>query len=99
MLDKPVNYVDGKPEFGRFRASDPRWTKEIKTITRFFLRPGQTVLYQVDNDNRVAYSRYQIQLVNDDEVKPLQQDGGQQYAQEIKDKRKHNNPILSSLGE
>jgi hypothetical protein len=89
QLDKPVNYVDGKPEVGNFRKGDPRWSKEIKTITRFYLRPSQVPLYQVDNDSRVAYSRYQIQIVRDDEVKPTARDGAEQYAQFITGKRKH----------
>jgi hypothetical protein len=89
QLDKPTNYVDGKPEIGKFRRGDTRWSKEIKTISRFFLRPSQVPLYQVDNDDRVAYSRYQLQLVKDDEVKPTARDGAEQYAQSIKGKRTH----------
>jgi hypothetical protein len=88
QLDKPTNYVDGKPEIGKFRRGDIRWSKEIKTISRFFLRPDQPPLYQVDNDSRVAYSRYQIQIVRDDEVKPTTRDGAEQYATEIVSKRK-----------
>jgi hypothetical protein len=36
----------------------------------------------------VAYSRYQIQIVRDDEVKPTTRDGAEQYATEIVSKRK-----------
>ena len=89
QLDKPLNYVDGKPEIGSFRKGDVRWSKKVGVITRFFLRPDQPPLYQVDNDNRVAYSRYQLQIVGEDEVQPTIRDGAQQYAQEITGKRKH----------
>jgi hypothetical protein len=87
QLDKPVNYVDGKPEIGNFRKADIRWSKEIKTITRFYLRPNQPPLYQVDNDSKVAYSRYQLQVVKPDEVLPTMRDGGEQYAQRITNKK------------
>jgi hypothetical protein len=87
QLDKPVNYVDGKPEVGKFRKGDIRWSKDVKTITRFFLRPNQVPLYQVDDDARVAYSRFQLQLVADNEVMPISRDGAEAYAQKITDKK------------
>jgi hypothetical protein len=94
QLDKPTNYIDGKPEIGKFRRGDTRWSKEIKTITRFYLRPDQVPLYQVDNDDRVAYSRYQLQLVRDDEVKPTTRDGAQQYAQRITNKKTEKGKVM-----
>jgi hypothetical protein len=96
-LDKPVNYVDGKPEIGKFRRGDIRWSKEIKTISRFFLRPDQIPLYQVDNDARVAYSRYQLQVTRDDEVKPNQPDGNQSYAQRITNKKTEKGKIFYQI--
>jgi hypothetical protein len=97
QLDKPVNYVDGKPEIGKFRRGDIRWSKEIKTISRFFLRPDQIPLYQVDNDARVAYSRYQLQVTRDDEVKPNQPDGNQSYAQRITNKKTEKGKIFYQI--
>jgi hypothetical protein len=41
----------------------------------------------------VAYSRYQLQLVKDDEVKPTARDGAEQYAQSLSGKRKHKGVI------
>ena len=38
-------------------------------------------MYQVDNNNNVSYTRYQLQVVNPNETKPPAQ--REQYAQEI----------------
>jgi hypothetical protein len=70
QLDNPIGYVDGKRLHGKFRTGDIRWTKEIHTITQFYLRPDQPVLYQVDNNKKVAYTKYQLQVVNNNEEKP-----------------------------
>lgn len=88
QLDKPVDYVEGKRLHGKFRTGDIRYTKQIGTITRFFLRPDQPVLYQVDNKTNVAYTRYQLQVVKANEVKPPTKVQTKHYAQEIISKRK-----------
>jgi len=70
QLDNPIDYVDETKLNGRFRAGDTRWSKTVYTITSFYLRPGQPPMYQLDNDKRVAYTKYQLQIVRDDEVRP-----------------------------
>jgi hypothetical protein len=70
QLDNPVGYVAGKRLNGKFRTGDIRWTKEIHTITQFYLRPDQPVMYQLDNNDKVAYTKYQLQVVNENEEKP-----------------------------
>jgi hypothetical protein len=42
----------------------------------------------------VAYSRYQLQLVRDDEVKPTTRDGAQQYAQRITNKKTEKGKVM-----
>ena len=88
QLDNPIDYVDEKRLHGKFRTGDIRWTKKIGTITRFFLRPNQPVMYQVDNNNNVAYTIYQLQVIPKNELKPSTQGQVQHYAQEIISKRK-----------
>jgi hypothetical protein len=70
-LDNPIDYVTGKRLHGRWRAGDIRWDKNIKTVTQFYLMPNQPPMYQLDNNPHVSYSREQLQLVKNDEVKPL----------------------------
>jgi hypothetical protein len=65
QLDNPESYVDGKKLHGKFRAGDIRYSKEIHTITQLYLRPGQPPMYQVDNNRKVAYTKYQLQVIND----------------------------------
>ncbi len=88
QLDNPVTYVEGKKLHGKFRTGDIRWTKNTGTITQFYLRPGQPVMYQVNDDKNVAYTRPQLQVVSSDEVKPSSKAQKQFYAQEIVGKRK-----------
>jgi hypothetical protein len=88
QLDNPVGYAEGNKLIGKFRTGDIRWTKNIGTITRFYLRPNQPVLYEVDNNNNVAYTRPQIQVVQHDEVKPSPKAQKQFYAQKITGKKK-----------
>lgn len=70
QLDNPVDYVNEKKLTGKFRTGDIRWSKTIHTITSFYLRPAQPPMYQLDDDTRVAYTKYQLQLVKDDEIRP-----------------------------
>jgi hypothetical protein len=87
QLDNPVSYVDDKRLNGRFRTGDIRWSKKISVITRFYLRPNQPVMYQVDNDDTVAYTKYQLQIVKDDEMMPPPTAQRDFYAQEIVGKK------------
>lgn len=70
QLDNPIDYVNEKNLSGRFRAGDIRWSKTVHKITSFYLRPGQPPMYQLDDDTRVAYTKYQLQVVRNDEVRP-----------------------------
>lgn len=70
QLDNPKTYVDDIKLSGKFRAGDIRWTKTIHTITQIYLRPAQPPMYQVDNNKRVAYTKYQLQVVKENETKP-----------------------------
>ena len=69
LLDKPENtYNEGRLS-GKFRKSDIRWSRDLKTITNIFLTPTYPIMYQLDNDNTVAYTQNQLQIIN----KELQQ--------------------------
>ena len=70
QLDNPQSYIEERPLTGKFRAGDVRWSKTIHTITQFYLRPNQPPMYQLDNDKRVAYTKYQLQVVKSDETVP-----------------------------
>ena len=87
QLDNPIDYVEGKKLGGKFRTGDIRWTKKIGKITRFFIRPDQPVMYQVDDNDNVAYTRPQLQIVGNNEVKPPTTKQTKHYAQEIVSKR------------
>jgi hypothetical protein len=87
-LDNPVDYVEGKRLHGKFRTGDIRWSRKVSIITQFYLRPDQPVMYQIDNDSRVAYTHEQLQIVKDNEVKPNPKGQKQFYAVKIIDKKK-----------
>lgn len=70
QLDNPVNSVDNKRLHGKFRVGDIRFSKEILPITQVYLRVNQPILYKVGDNSNVAYSRNQLQVVENNEVKP-----------------------------
>lgn len=70
QLDNPIDAVESKRLNGSFRIGDIRWSKNIGHVTQVYLRPDQPPLYEVDNDNNVAYTRNQLQVVRSDEKKP-----------------------------
>jgi hypothetical protein len=69
QLDNPISYLQSSKLHGKFRAGDIRWNKTPHPITTFFLRPNQPPMYQVNNNNNVAYTRNQLQIVKD-EIQP-----------------------------
>lgn len=71
VLDYPINLADGERWAGNFRATDIRWNQHPKTITNILIMPNQPPLYILDDNNKVAYTRNQIQLVNDSEQWPI----------------------------
>jgi hypothetical protein len=70
QLDNPITYVEGKQLTGKFRSGDIRWSKSTHIITRIFLRPNQPPMYQCDDNDKVAYTKYQLQVIKDNEAKP-----------------------------
>ena len=93
QLDNPVDYVNENNLSGKFRAGDIRWSKTIHTITLFYLRPAQPPMYQLDDDTRVAYTKYQLQVVRDDEVKPSTQSQNKWNIERLVRRYKRNNKI------
>ena len=70
QLDKPQEFIGGKRLNGRFRIGAIRWNPVVQEITQIYLRPGFCPMYQVDNNTNVAYTKNQLQVVKEDEVKP-----------------------------
>jgi hypothetical protein len=73
MLDEPVNIADRK-QIGKFRTADHRWTTMKYKIINYIIDPFQPLLYVVDRplkeNERVAYTRNQLQVVPEDEEDP-----------------------------
>lgn len=72
IADRPFAAHDDSKLHGNFRASDLRWEKEIHTIEKIQLSQGQPPLYKVSGIDNVRYTREQLQLVSDNEVKTSQ---------------------------
>ena len=75
ILDYPIDTHNEKRVHGKFRASDIRWHPEIRTIKNILLTTGQPPLYQLDDgkdgiDQRVAYTKQQLQVVDKNEELP-----------------------------
>lgn len=63
LLDKPKDFLTGSRLHGNFRVGDLRWSKEPEKITDYYLRPAQPLMYQLNNNKHVAYTKYQLQQV------------------------------------
>lgn len=93
QLDNPISYIDEKTLSGKFRAGDIRWTKSVHKITQIYLRPGQPPMYQVDNDKRVAYTKYQLQVVKENEIRPTTQSQNKYNIEKLIRRFKRSNKI------
>jgi hypothetical protein len=80
----------GSKLHGTFRVGDLRWSKTTHTITHVILNPDTPPLYQIDDNGKIAYTIYQLQVVKPNEIKPT---SDKDYAQEIVDKKKVKNVI------
>jgi hypothetical protein len=69
QLDHPKG-TTGEKLFGKFRSTDYRWDQKISTITSVYLAPDSPPLYQLDNNQDVAYTKNQLQKVDDKEELP-----------------------------
>lgn len=88
QLDNPEDYVEGQRLHGRFRKGDIRWSRSTHTIVQISLRPSQPPMYLLSNmPVQVAFTKYQLQPVSDDEV-VNKRDAREQYAQRIISKKK-----------
>lgn len=71
QLDFPINVVTGKKlETSNFRKTDIRFNPKLQTVTRIILKPDSPVIYMVDNQKNVGYTRNQLQVVPENELEP-----------------------------
>lgn len=71
VLNYPVDASDfNKKLYGKFRRGDVRWTKSVHTIDSYHIRPFQPPLYIISDNDNVAYTRNQLQLVGKQEAAP-----------------------------
>jgi hypothetical protein len=64
-LDEPHDIPANKKLHGRFRAGDLRWERTPTHIIRISMRPNQPIMYVTERNRNVAYTRKQIQLVDE----------------------------------
>jgi hypothetical protein len=73
ILEEPR--VTDEVLYGKFRAGDRRWDDRVRKIYQVLVRPDQPVLYVVtlpdsDKPDKVAYTRQQLQVVQNNEPEP-----------------------------
>lgn len=71
ILDYPIKAHNNKKEYGKFRAGDIRWSKEIYKIMHVLIQPGSPVLYFINEEEnsdkmngKVAYTKGQLLKVD-----------------------------------
>lgn len=70
LLNKPINTYNSGGLSGTFRKSDIRWSREIKTITNVLITPNMPVMYQVDDIDKVTYTKQQLQEIKGEQTAP-----------------------------
>lgn len=68
-LDNPKGALGEKLQ-GKFRITDIRWDQKERTITNIIFSDGFPPLYVVDENNRITYTRNQLQEIPKNERKP-----------------------------
>jgi hypothetical protein len=70
MLTQPVDFKERNLK-GHFRIGDQRWTQDQYKIVNYVFDPHQPVLYKLNQKlkphEHVAYTRQQLQVVNENE--------------------------------
>jgi hypothetical protein len=85
--------INNEKLFGKFRATDYRWDQKISTITSVYMAPDSPVLYQLDNNDQIGYTKNQLQLVDDKEQLPEKVADEKYIIEKIVKKIKINNKI------
>lgn len=94
ILDKPIDITTGKRHAdSNWRVTDARWSKKNHTIEQVILRSNQPPLYRVDGLKNTVYTRSQLQIVNENESKPIIPKEETYEVERILEKKKINNLI------
>jgi len=62
QLEAPIDIAAGKRLHGGFRATDIRWTRQIKPIEWVSLLPSEPPLYKVEGE-KIMRTRNQLQVM------------------------------------
>ena len=93
-LDKPENTYNSNKLYGKFRKSDIRWSRDLYYISNILLTPNQVVMYMVNNNNSIAYTKKQLQIVNKKLTQPnpeyIRNTPDTYIVESIKDKKTEN---------
>jgi hypothetical protein len=69
-LDEPREQVHGQKLHGKFRSTDVRWDVTERTVEQIRLRPGFPPMYNISGIPDAAYTKNQLQVIDDDEQYP-----------------------------
>ena len=67
IADRAIDPLTKKVLSKKFRATDYKWDPRTRKITKVILMPGQPPMYRVSGITNAAYTREQLQLVDEDE--------------------------------
>ena len=97
QLDYPINNINDKRINGTFRSSDIRFSPKTYEITQVLLKPGFPPLYLTSNNDNVARTKNQLQVITGKEKEPsakfLRGNPGFYIIKEILDKRTKNRKV------
>ena len=91
-LISPPKYQE-RNSSGNFRATDIRWSPTLSKITNVIMNSGQPILYQVDDKPSPAYTYNQLQVVNNNQEKPVEYTGSKYIVEKIIEKLKKSNKV------
>eukprot|EP01132_Coremiostelium_polycephalum_P008572 gene8571-10545_t len=72
-LDEPIDMVNEKRLYGKFRATDIRWNPEVREIKQLVIKPGYPPIYLLnkgEDTDTIPYTKNQLQIVSKKEQLP-----------------------------
>jgi hypothetical protein len=97
LLDYPINNTDNKRLSGKFRSGDIKWSVKTYTIKEVLLKPNSPPMYLTSNNDDVARTKNQLQVVSGNEEEPdpkfIRGNPEHYIVSKILDKRKLKNKV------
>lgn len=68
ILEEPREFLTDKKLIGKFRATDMRFEKQLRTIEQVILKPDLPPLYKVSGIKHTAFTKNQLKIIENEQI-------------------------------